>query len=318
MKRRMLILAALSLALPAAAEPHPQFAPALKPAIAAVTHGALRSLPDAGIRNGAYTIEALRAAIQRDIREEQNSLALRTAHVKTAGMRERITEEAAEFLKGLSPEVDRLAKESSSAEEFASRLAGISSHVNAWANPSASAAPARARLAPTEDSIEGPFYRPNAPISNQVAPGGASGARVVISGQVLDTDGAPLVGALVDVWQADADGAYDIADPKDRNNPAIPYRFRARMRADASGRYSFGSIMPGQYEIGEGRWRPKHIHLKVSAPGTKPLTTQLYFEGDKYNAVDPWWKAATTIAAVSDGTTTGLKGTFDIVLAKKP
>ncbi len=317
MKRLIPTLALLSLALPAAADPHPQFAVALKPAIAAVTRGVFQSLPGGVFRNGAYSTEELKTIVQSNIRKEQESLAARTAHVKTEGMRERITEEVSEFLKDLAPEVDRLALESGSADEFASRLAGISSHVGQWASPIALEASARNALSPTEDSIEGPFYRPNAPFSDQVAPSGAIGPRVRILGQVLDITGAPLAGALVDVWQSDADGAYDIADPKERNNPAIPYRFRARMRADAQGRYAFNTLLPGQYEIGEGRWRPKHIHFKASAQGNKSLTTQLYFAGDKYNAVDPWWKASTTIAIVNDPKS-GLSGTFDIVLAKKP
>ncbi|MBI4347425.1 MAG: hypothetical protein HY553_11250 [Elusimicrobia bacterium] len=299
MKTKTLAAAALALATAVQAAPPSAFGPALKSEIGGVSEQVFK-----GIRNKAYSLEALRRHVQANLTRAQERLARRQLAANVAGLRERVLEETGDFLKELGPEVDRLAAESRSGSELAERLETIRPFA---ASPAA--APRAGALRPTEENIEGPFYRPDAPWSDAVAPAGAAGTRIRLSGRVLDVNGAPIPNAVVDVWQSDAEGAYDIDDPADRRNPRIPYRFRARRRALRDGRYAFTTILPGQYEIGEGKWRPKHIHFKVSAPGFALVTTQLYFEGDEYNAVDPWWKASTTIPLAGDA------GSFDFVLA---
>jgi catechol 1,2-dioxygenase len=64
-------------------------------------------------------------------------------------------------------------------------------------------------------------------------------------------------------------------------------RLRGKVRADARGDFSFATVLPGHYLNGRV-YRPAHIHVKVSAPGHAPLTTQLYFPDDPYNAADPF------------------------------
>jgi protocatechuate 3,4-dioxygenase beta subunit len=290
--------AALLAAGAAFAEPPAALAPALKLEIGAVSR--------AVFRNGAYTLIELRSRIA----EAQEREAMRK--LAATGLRERVLEETTDFLGQLGPELTRIAGESATREEFQARVDGIAAQVDGWSKGTLAAPAART---PTEDNIEGPFYRPNAPMGDTLSPEGAEGQEAVISGTVLDVEGKPVASALVDVWQADAKGDYDIADPAERNNPRVAYKFRARMHANADGRYTFKTVMPGQYEIGEGKWRPKHIHFKVSAPGLKPLTTQLYFEGDQYNAVDPWWKPGLTIRMRQTHSPI-IRGTFDITLAK--
>ena len=137
---------------------------------------------------------------------------------------------------------------------------------------------------PTPDNLEGPFYRPNAPVNDQVAPVMAPGDLLTVSGTVVDDDCAPIPYALLDIWQADAEGHYD-------NDPASPppaddeFAYRAQVYADAEGNFSFDSIVPGRYLNGD-EYRPSHIHVKVSAEDFDLLTTQLYFEGDPFNESD--------------------------------
>ena len=270
----------------------------------------------AKVRNHAYTAFLLRETVQRKIEAKEFALSRRQVAGAKAALHSRLIKETREFLEELSPEVDRLARESSTGEELAQKLAAIADGVDQWAGAKAVPVAEPGKLAPTEPNIEGPFYRPNAPFSNRLTPADAQGQILHIAGAVFDTEGKPIRGALVDVWQADKDGAYDIADPQDRNNPRFPLKFRARMRAE-DGKYEFFTVVPGAYEIGENKWRCKHVHYKVSAPGFESLTTQLYFEGDPLNGTDPWWKASTTIPLSGPFGAQPLSGIFNVVLKAK-
>lgn len=154
---------------------------------------------------------------------------------------------------------------------------------------------------PTEANIEGPYYRAGAPFRTKLAEG-LQGDPLRIGGRVLGPDGLPLAGAVVDVWQADREGAYDLTSDA--------FVLRGRLRADAEGRYAIDTIMPGQYDLGEAK-RPSHIHYKISAPGHAELTTQLYFKGDPWLARDPFVRKSLIIEASNKS------GTFDIVLSEK-
>jgi catechol 1,2-dioxygenase len=155
-------------------------------------------------------------------------------------------------------------------------------------------------LAPTEENIEGPYYRKDAPFRNQLAEG-VPGDPLLISGRVISAEGATLWNALVDVWHASAQGEYDNQSPK--------FLFRGRTTPSRCGRYRFTTVMPGQYDLGEAK-RPAHIHFKISAPGYRPLTTQLYFKGDPWLSRDPFVRNSLIIELEKS------RGTFDIVLAK--
>jgi catechol 1,2-dioxygenase len=147
-------------------------------------------------------------------------------------------------------------------------------------------------------TIEGPYYVPAAPEqgANGTIPmrDGEAGTPLAFQGTVTDLDGAPLDGALVELWHADDDGYYS------QFAPGIPeWNLRGQIRTAADGRFLFRTIQPAPYQIptdgatgafvdaaGWHPWRPAHLHLKVSAPGRQLVTTQLYFDGGDFVADD--------------------------------
>ena len=150
----------------------------------------------------------------------------------------------------------------------------------ALASDSPTRAHAEARSAgkclPTGADMEGPFYLPGAPHRAALALPEEPGVRLIVRGRVVGPDcTTPVPGALLDLWQADANGEYHGATEQ--------YRLRGRIRTSAGGAYEFLTVRPGPYRIG-GRFRPAHIHFTVTRPGHQPLTSQLYFKGDPYLA----------------------------------
>ena len=139
------------------------------------------------------------------------------------------------------------------------------------------ALPAACTALATADNIEGPFYKRGAPNRSVLVSADDDGERLVLAGTVSSTSCERLAGATIDVWQANARGDYDLDG----------FRFRGRMAVDARGRWQLRTIVPGRYLNGR-RYRPAHLHVKVSAPGFATLTTQLYFAGDPYNEGDPF------------------------------
>ena len=116
------------------------------------------------------------------------------------------------------------------------------------------------------------------------------GERIIVSGEVLDSDGKPVSGAIVEVWQANAAGRY--IDPTDDHPAPLDPNFTGagRCLTDAQGRYRFVTIKPGAYPWANhfNAWRPAHIHFSVfgTTIGSR-LVTQMYFPGDPLMAMDP-------------------------------
>jgi protocatechuate 3,4-dioxygenase beta subunit len=162
---------------------------------------------------------------------------------------------------------------------------------------------------PSDDNILGPYYRPNAPFRDDLTERGTLGTRVTVEGRVVDAACQPLAGALIDLWQADDEGGYD-NDGKDDPAPEI-FVLRGRLYTGSDGRYSFRTIIPGRYLNGQ-QYRPAHVHVRVSAPGFAQLTTQLYFEGDPYNDIDPFIKDSLIMPLTDVGSEKEAK--FDFVL----
>jgi protocatechuate 3,4-dioxygenase beta subunit len=116
------------------------------------------------------------------------------------------------------------------------------------------------------------------------------GERIVVTGRVLDEDGRPIRGALVEVWQANAAGRY--AHEVDQHPAPLDPNFTGagRCLTDGDGRYRFVSIKPGAYPWGnhENAWRPAHIHFSVfGRQFTQRVVTQMYFPGDPLFPYDP-------------------------------
>ena len=127
----------------------------------------------------------------------------------------------------------------------------------------------------TSRATQGPYWRANAPFTNDLRREG--GTAIVVEGRIRDARTcAPVPNALLDVWQADHHGKYDVDYRGDETFG------RARIRAGSDGAFSFTTIRPAPYGS-----RPAHIHFIVSAEGKKSLVTQLYFEGDPHLDTDP-------------------------------
>jgi len=118
---------------------------------------------------------------------------------------------------------------------------------------------------PTRPQTAGPYFTPKSPQRASLLEPGVTGRRLILTGRVLRTDCRPVAKALIDVWQADAAGAYDNAG----------YRLRGHLFSDEAGSYRLETIVPGVYP-----GRTPHIHLKVQPPEGAVLTTQLYFPGE--------------------------------------
>jgi protocatechuate 3,4-dioxygenase beta subunit len=116
------------------------------------------------------------------------------------------------------------------------------------------------------------------------------GERIVIAGRVLDGDGRPIGGQLVEIWQANAAGRY--AHDRDRHpaplDPSFTGAGRALTRSD--GTYRFVTVKPGAYpwKNQPNAWRPAHVHFSVFGRAfTERLVTQMYFPGDPLFPYDP-------------------------------
>ena len=154
----------------------------------------------------------------------------------------------------------------------------------------------RSSGATTETTVLGPFYVHGA---REIGNGddmaaGWTGEPAYVCGQVRSTEGKPLAGALLDLWQSNSEGSYDVqlADTGGK-------QLRAKLRADAEGRFRFRTILPTSYPVptdgpvglvlnrmGRHPMRPAHLHFMVSAPGCETVVTHLFVKGDPYLATD--------------------------------
>ncbi len=126
------------------------------------------------------------------------------------------------------------------------------------------------------------------------------GERMLVHGRVLDEDGHPVRGALIEVWQANAAGRY--LHKKDQHQAPLDPNFSGagRVMTDDEGRYIFRTIKPGAYPWMNhyNAWRPAHIHFSLFGAGIlSRLVTQMYFPGDPLHALDPIFNSLTDEAA---------------------
>ena len=158
-------------------------------------------------------------------------------------------------------------------------------------------------------NILGPAYRKGAPFRTRLCDVHEPGVPLTMRGRIIDAATCkPVAGSVVDVWQVNAAGEYDME--------SAAFRLRGQMRSAADGRYAFDSIMPVPYGV-----RPKHIHYLITHAGYEPRITQVYFEGDERNATDHYVKQELIIAtharadaAQHPGARTG---TFDVALDRE-
>jgi len=146
----------------------------------------------------------------------------------------------------------------------------------------------------TKGTILGPYYLPGQKRLTSPATlpmrDDETGTPMVFAGQVRDLEGNPVAGAEIDMWQADSDGYYSGFAPH------LPEgNLRGLVVTGDDGRFEIRTIQPAPYQIptdgptgklieaaGWHPWRPAHLHLIVSAPGHRAITTQLYFRGGEW------------------------------------
>jgi protocatechuate 3,4-dioxygenase, beta subunit len=116
------------------------------------------------------------------------------------------------------------------------------------------------------------------------------GERIIVTGHLLDGDGRPIAGQLIEIWQANAAGRY--AHDVDRHPAPLDPNFTGggRCLSGPDGSYRFLTVKPGAYpwKNHANAWRPAHIHFSVFGRAwTQRLITQMYFPGDPLLAHDP-------------------------------
>jgi hydroxyquinol 1,2-dioxygenase len=145
----------------------------------------------------------------------------------------------------------------------------------------------------TESTVLGPFHQVESPrreLGDSIDLV-ATGEPCVVTGRVASLDGTPLAGALVDVWQADDHGFYDVQQPGTQPEG----NGRGLFTCDADGRFWFRTVTPSPYPIpadgpvgallgatGRHPYRPAHIHLIAAADGHLPVTTHVFVAGSPY------------------------------------
>ncbi|QDY99841.1 intradiol ring-cleavage dioxygenase [Nitratireductor mangrovi] len=145
----------------------------------------------------------------------------------------------------------------------------------------------------SESTVLGPFHVANAP----ELPMGANicldakGEDMAVSGRILDTEGNPLAGAVIDVWQANDEGFYDVQ----QKGIQPDFNLRGVFRTGPDGRYWFRAVKPKFYPIpddgpvgkllgslGRHPFRPAHLHYIIKADGFETLTTHIFDPDDPY------------------------------------
>jgi protocatechuate 3,4-dioxygenase, alpha subunit len=129
-------------------------------------------------------------------------------------------------------------------------------------------------------------YDWNDAFTNSLITPDASGERIRVEGRVFDGDGQLVPDAMLEIWQADAQGRF--ADPQDtRALPNAAFKGFGRCGTNAGGEYAFDTIMPGAVPGPDGKLQAPHILMAIFARGMLlQLYTRIYFEGDGANAAD--------------------------------
>ncbi|GGP75137.1 dioxygenase family protein [Saccharothrix coeruleofusca] len=146
--------------------------------------------------------------------------------------------------------------------------------------------------AATPATVLGPFHVDGSPelgFGGDMSDG-VAGTPLYITGTVRSLDGTPVGDAVLDVWQADADGNYEA-----QLGEVDEARLRAKYRTRADGAYCVRTITPKGYSIpmdgpvgdlirqtGISHFRPAHVHFLLAVDGYRPLITHLFQEGAQY------------------------------------
>lgn len=179
----------------------------------------------------------------------------------------------------------------------------------------------------TENTVLGPFYVPGSPVRDfgaSILENEDPGPRLLVQGRVVDLQGKPIAGALLDIWQNATNRLYAVQDPnQDPNN------LRGKFYTRDDGSFEFRAVKPVPYPIpddgpigemlrtsGRHPWRAAHIHVVVSAPGYKTLTTHIFDRGSDYLDSDAVFGVRDSLIVdfAKDPSGDGLLARFDIAL----
>ena len=177
----------------------------------------------------------------------------------------------------------------------------------------------------TESSVLGPFYREGAPDYENgadLAEEGTGGDRLLVSGKVIDLEGAPVAGAVLDIWQTAPDAIYAAQEPSGSS-----FNLCGRITTEDDGRYWFRTRKPVSYTVpgdgpvgamleaaGRHNWRPAHIHFMLSAPGCETLVTQLFTDDDPYLDTDAVFGVKDSLIVHYETSDDGLRLDHDFVM----
>ena len=179
----------------------------------------------------------------------------------------------------------------------------------------------------TENTVLGPFYVSGSPVRDfgaSVLEDEDPGPRLLVQGRVVDLDGKPVAGALLDVWQNATNRLYAVQDPNQN-----PNNLRGKFSTRDDGSFEFRTIKPVPYPIpddgpvgdmlritGRHSWRAAHIHVVVSAPGYKTLTTHIFDRDSDYLDSDAVFGVRDSLIVdfAKDPSGDGLLAQFDITL----
>jgi protocatechuate 3,4-dioxygenase beta subunit len=148
--------------------------------------------------------------------------------------------------------------------------------------------------------FDGGWAGPDATDLTRQHKGQPLGERMILTGRVLDENGRPVPGTLLELWQCNAAGRYHHA--VDQHDAPLDPNFTGAGQAvtGGDGSYRFLTIKPGAYPWRNtpNAWRPAHIHFGVFGPGfAARVVTQMYFPGDPLLAYDPIYQSTADAAA---------------------
>lgn len=152
---------------------------------------------------------------------------------------------------------------------------------------------------PTPLAPQGSHYKANAPLRTILLEKGATGAKLWLSGRVLDHNCRAVLGALLDVWHADDAGRFD----------EVGFKLRGRQTTDTQGRYRLETVLPGP-----APGNARTLFLKIAAPGGRVVTTRLYFPDDPANESDSFFQSSLVMKL--ERNQDGATATFDFVLPR--
>lgn len=146
-------------------------------------------------------------------------------------------------------------------------------------------------LTPTPSQTVGPFFHlgctEQASVGSLITPA-TKGERIRLACRVFDGEGQPVPDAMIEIWQANAEGRY--AHPEDTQQKPLDPNFNGfgRLATDEQGSCVFETIKPGRVPGNDGTLQAPHINVSVFARGVlKRLATRIYFADDPANASDP-------------------------------